>query len=420
MQSNVIIVSHVFPPSPGIGGRRWAKFGKYLKYKGYDIGVISADKLGKSVSSWIEDVNSLKVETLPFRFPKIVAYPCKGFLNKINYFISLCILKLIDKGNYFDKTIFWKKQIQKRISELIDKDKTNVVIVTVGPFRLAHQVVSLKKTFPNVKFIVDFRDYWTHDSEITAFSGLSEKRKKYERYLEKETILLADKVIVVAGKMKQYFEGLEGTGKVHVIPNGFDPEDFTHLTLTKNEVNSDSIKFVFTGTLYINLDYILHPFFDALRKIKEDYPEIYSRIKIEFIGTFPRAYIDLIRNYGVSDSVLIFDELPLKEIYSKINSSQFCLLFLNDVYSFSLSTKFCEYISQKKKIVVVSSKGEAAEFVVDNKLGFWINPENAFSDLLNLIKLNEQGKAAIWNTDFDINKFSLKNLTDELIQLIEN
>ena len=110
----------------------------------------------------------------------------------------------------------------------------------------------------------------------------------------------------------------------------------------------------------------------------------------------------------------MFPKLSLKEVYGKINSANYCLLFLNNVYNFALSTKFCEYISQKKKILIISSKGPASDFIVNNKLGFWINPENVYAEFLAVLQNTVSGNAQTWDSAFDVNEFSVETLTTKL------
>ncbi|MBP7808280.1 MAG: glycosyltransferase [Bacteroidia bacterium] len=419
MPKKLLIVSYVFPPTAGIGGRRWAKFAKYLKRKGYDLTILTSENVSKSVSEWVDDVKDLKIETLPFRFPKVISNPGKSIFDKIGYFIWVKILKLVESGNYFDKSIFWRRQVQSKISELIVKQNIECVIVTGGPFRLTHHVASLKKHYPGVKFIVDFRDLWTEDSEITFFSVMSDKRKEVEKKIEKETVIFADKVITTMDSITNYFSLLSSSEKCITISNGYDPDDFENIGDIE-ETADGKIKFVYAGTLYINLQYIIQPLFEAIGKLKKNNPILYSKIQIHFIGKFPNEYRNFISEYDIADVIKISDFLPLKQVLKKIKSANYCMLMLNDVYSFNLSTKFFEYIALKKKVIVISNKGSASEFIVNNKLGYWIDPVNAYSDLTRLLSESLNGNAQKWDSTFDIENFSLNSLTHKLIEVIED
>jgi glycosyltransferase involved in cell wall biosynthesis len=230
---------------------------------------------------------------------------------------------------------------------------------------------------------------------------------------------MADKIICVAETMKTYFATLTQAEKISVIPNGFDADDFNEVLGSRSTQDNKKVKFVFTGTLYINLEYIFEPFLKALKKIKDENKDLYRSVTFEFIGTFPTSYRLLIDKYDVKDCITIKQPLPLREVYKTINEADYCMLFLNNVYSFALSTKFCEYISQRKKIIIVSSKGEAVDFILNNKLGYWVNPETAYENLVNIIQATLNKDGAKWNSEFDINEFSLKKLTEHLIKQIE-
>lgn len=419
MPKKLLIVSYTFPPTPGIGGRRWAKFAKYLKRKGYELIVVTADISSSQKSEWTSDMNGLDVVRIPTNYPSIVSNPQPGLLNKFRYFATVKKLQWQVKGNYFDRTSLWKESVQSKISELIQSKGINCVIVTGGPFQLTHHVVSLKTKFPNVKFIVDFRDLWTQDSEITFFSVMPEKRKALELEMEKQTVQLADKVINTMENMSEYYSKLTDKNKIHTITNGFDPDDFLNLVNNAGR-RENEIVFTYAGTLYLNLHYVLEPFFAAIAKLKANQPELYSKVKFKFIGKFPDEYLEYVKKYEIAEAIIIKANIPLRAVLSEIKESDFCLLVLNDVYSFNLSTKFFEYIALKRKVVVLSNKGTAPEFIVENKLGYWINPGDAYNNLMEILNSKLNGESEQWNSPYNIEQYSLDALTDKLITVIED
>jgi hypothetical protein len=418
-RSNILIVCHGFPPNPGVSGRRWAKFAKYLKRNDHNVFVLASENVKPTESEWNKDIENINVEYLPYRFPKVISLNKPGFFNKIKYRFWLFILKNLNRGNFYDRSFFWKKQITKKVSHYIETKKINTVIVTAGPFFLSYYVTVLKNKYPHVKFIVDFRDLWTGDSEITSFSSLNAKRVEHEKFFERRTIMQSDYILTVGEKMSDYFNSLAINKEVYTLPNGYDEDDFKDLDIETENNQEGLIKLVFAGTLYINLDYILIPFFEALYKVKREDPELFKRLRFEFYGTFPESYKGLIDYYKLNEIIYSNARLPLNEVYSKIKNATACMLFLNDVYNFALSTKFCEYISQNKKIIVVSNKGQTAEFITSNQLGYWISPQNAYSDLLKCLNEMLSGPKGITNSKFDISYYSLNNLTKSLIEIID-
>jgi hypothetical protein len=418
-RSNVLIVCHGFPPNPGVAGRRWAKFAKYLHKSGYNVQVIASEKITDSSSNWNNDIEGIPVEYLPYKFPKVITLNKSGVLNKLKYRFWLFVLKILNRGNFYDRSFFWKRQITKKISHYIETKNINTVIVTAGPFFLSYYVTLLKNKYPGVKFIVDFRDLWTGDSEITSFSTLSKKRILHEQFFERRTILQADVVLTVGEQMSTYFDSLAINKQVYTLPNGFDEDDFDQIEIEKDNDPSDLIKLVFAGTLYINLEYILIPFFEALVKLREENLNLFNKLRFEFYGTFPESYKVLVNKYNLNEIISYNEKLPLNKIYSKIKNAKACLLFLNDVYNFALSTKFCEYISQNKKIIVVSNKGQTSEFITSNQLGYWISPKDPYKDLLTCLGNLQTASPEQPKSTFDVSFYSLNSLTKSLIEIID-
>ncbi len=416
---NILIVCHGFPPNAGVGGRRWAKFAKYLKQSGYNVLVLASKNSKKNESEWNYDIKDITVEYLPSYFPEVMTAYDHSFFDKFKYRIWLIVLKILNSGNFYDRSFFWKIQIKQEIKKYVKLKKIDTIIVTSGPFILSYYVTRLKKTFPEIKFITDFRDLWTSDSEITSFSSLSIKRIEHEKKLEKSTVEQSDYIFTVGEKMSDYFLSLSNNKKVYTIPNGYDEDDFSDAEQSSVNHPEGEIRLVFTGTLYINLYYILIPFFAAIVSVKENNPELYKRIKFQFYGTFPNSYKELIKKYHIQDIFEINDSISLKQIYSKIKSSTGCLLFLNDVYNFALSTKFCEYVSQNKKIIVVSHDGPTANFITSNKLGYWISPQNAYIDFLNCLTKLNTSSVLVEDSKFDVSDFSIKKIVKSVINLID-
>ena len=67
-KKKILLICYSFPPFPGIGGRRWAKFVKNLIKEDCELFVIGAEhRMGKP-SNWINDVSgSDKIHYHPIR-----------------------------------------------------------------------------------------------------------------------------------------------------------------------------------------------------------------------------------------------------------------------------------------------------------------------------------------------------------------
>jgi hypothetical protein len=407
----ILLICHSFPPYPGIGGRRWAKFAKYLQRDGHTVKVIASQNPFKTSSEWSNDVKGLDVTYLPFNYPSVLKKSTGlNLLDKIAYRLALAYVKTFGKGNYYDRSLFWKEQIIKAASEIIRKHQIKNVIVTCPPFHMAHHCLDLKTLFKDINLISDFRDLWTTDYSLSPLKHMSQQRQTYETSIEKEVLKSSDVVLTVSEEMVNEFRRIEPKANCHTLKNGFDEDDFVGDSPVRKSTDG-KINLVFTGTLYTNLDNLFVPLLDALKKMRMEFPDHYKKLSFHFYGSAPEKIRALCSG---EKSIKFYGTIPLKEVYRKISEADLCMLFLNDAYTFSLSTKFYEYVSQKKKIVLFSNQGKTADLIEQKDLGYWISPERTFDGLMNLIELSKSGAIHEWKTTLNIYEYSVKTITKQL------
>ena len=414
MKKQVLIISFVFPPYPGIGGRRWAKFSKYLTELETEVFVLASENPFSTKSEWTKDIENSNVKRLPLKYPKaLITFP-KSFSGRINYKISKFFVQLFSKGNYYDKALFWQNQLLNEAKKIIELHDIKNVVISGAPFHLMHHSLTLKDWNSNLNLIVDFRDLWTDDVSMSALSSMSQRRLNVESKMELEVLNKADCVITVSDFMTKKLQQKANVRKAITIINGFDEHDFGSVKNTNN--SDDFFNFVFTGSLYKNIDSVFTPFCEAVQKIKINEPDLYGKLNFNFYGTSDVSNIELVKKMNL-DCIHFHDSISLNHVFEKISRADYCMLFLNDTYSFSLSTKFCEYIGLRKSIVLFSKEGDASSFITSNKLGFWINPHNMYEDLVRLLKTKD---TIFIDQNFELNreKYSLKNITKELIESV--
>lgn len=409
---SVLIISYTFPPYPGIGGRRWAKFAKYLKRDGNNVYVICAENPYQYNSSWIGDVEGIEVSCLPTEYPlPLILFPTNIF-GRISYQLSLLKVKLLSKGNYYDKTLFWKEQLQNKCKEIVERYRIKNIICSVGPFNMSQHVIELKEKYPDVNFILDYRDPWSNNETSFGFTSISLNRLNYEKQVEKSVLNNYDKVTGVSQQFAEYFKKITRNEnferKYFTLPNGYDKED----TVNKSEVkipniDPNDIVIVFAGTFY---DRSIH----LLKQLDAELKQLSHNLKFVFLGTISNEGLSLLYN---NNAFIWLGNRTLQETNYVISKADYCSLFLTDDLDYSFSTKFYEYLSQNKKILTFSKQhGYNAKFIEENKIGYGVNFENMKD---RLISISENGKPLSSNTDtFDVSKFDVKNITKELEMLL--
>lgn len=415
----VLIVSPSFPPSNGIGGRRWAKFAKYLFRIGVDIRVIAVSSKQKTASFWEKDIAEIKkkVIRLESNYPDVLKLRKLNFIQKLNYRIALFFIKLKDKGHYFDRSICWRKNLLKEVQKQIDNGYNNVLI-TCGPFRAAYFLTEIKIKNPQINFIVDFRDPWTSNHTSFGFNELSSERLAYEVSCEKKVIEIADKILVVSDGFIPYWESLMPNldeEKIMLLTNGFDKEDFENIESDKvyDRKDNDKIFFVFTGNLYEKALHIFEEFCQTLLLIKKDNRNLFDRMSFDFYGAVPHKFMEL--SQGLSN-VQYHGTIDLKTVFEKIRNADFMLLFLTDDLNYSFSTKFYEYISQQKPIIVFSKPGLTGKYVESQGLGYHCFSNNMSSKLKSIISEYDMGVKP--KTKINISEFDVKELTKIIVNQV--
>ena len=189
----VVIVCFTFPPYPGIGGRRWAKFARCIHEKGNAIQVIAAVKNPESKSAWLRDTELYKdrIHFLPSGYPSILTMVPQNIWQRMLYRLALAYVKFrIREGNYFDPSSFFGPRVARKVEGFIQQGYNNVII-SCGPFRMTRELLQLKEKYPNVNFILDFRDPWANNKTAFGFQSIGEVRLQAEIQMEKEVVTAA-------------------------------------------------------------------------------------------------------------------------------------------------------------------------------------------------------------------------------------
>lgn len=416
MPKNVLIVSYIFPPKSGIGGRRWAKFSKYLNRMDIDLKVLTFQKKNDSnFSNWSKDI--VEYENKIERIKPIQPYYLKNnapktIIGKIKYHISLLYWKNTYNGNYYDETVAMQSQIFGLLEKYYLQGYNNIII-TSAPFSLSYFGALFKEKYPQCNLITDFRDPWTNNETTYQYRFLSSKRLDYEKNIEKLTINQSNIVYTVNQTMANYFSGLKTNQDVNikVLNNGFDSEDFAPIAKTTKRY-SNKIQFIYAGTIYEETEYVLDPFFEAVNQLSV-LPDIQDKVSFNFYCDINNKFKSKIINCNI---VKMFEPVPLSEIHQIIEANDVCMLFLTKDLKDSFSTKFYEYVFHKKFIVVFSEKGETGNFVEEKHLGLHICPQDIYKKLYDIIanpdcvKFNKEFNSSI----FEVGNIA-KNINTDLI-----
>jgi len=421
MKNNILIISHYFPPIPGVGGRRWTKFVKHLSRKeDQKIHVISAKNNFKNIQSSFEDelkTIDFKHTVLDSKYPKYlerVEFKKSTLKSKIMFRIQHYLIKKKIKGNYWDLSVFWQSHFDKTIPDIISSEKIEKIIISGPPYRYVEYACKLKNQFPYLEIILDYRDPWNDFNNPKTFE---KERHEFEINLEKNTLKQVDKIITVSEFQKLLIlEKEPNCAPIFIIPNGYDSDDYLKDIEQKKE--STKITLAHFGTLHQQKDYYWIPFFKAFKKLKIENPKVYSKLNITLIGYTPPKIIQFIKNNHLD--VEITGMLPPNKAFNILNQADVAIWFKYDGSPGDFATKFGDYVALKKFMWAFSVKGAVTKYIEENKIGkvFYRNQSNLEQEIYESFLNIENKNNRIFDSEYNSESLDIVNITKQLLDVI--
>jgi glycosyltransferase involved in cell wall biosynthesis len=412
----ILIICHIFPPAFGIAGRRWAKFAKALARRGHVVHVIAAEpQAGHGNSPWIADIDhpGIIVHRLPWNYPPVVTrWPLKHFWEKVAYRIWLRVLPLLSTGNYFDMTIFWRKNLLEKAGELIRTHGIRNVLVTGAPFRLTVYGTELKRSH-GVELACDLRDPWTWHREY-GHSALSPRKMAQEMAFERQVIMESDHVLTPHLSMVDYLRKHypDQAGKIVHLPHAIDPDELGEARPVQRGENT---RLIYAGTLYGAKEaetYVEH-LLAAFDNLKRSAPEVYSRTILDMYitGTEAAVHRQMVERSEHRARVVFHEPIPAREVHQRIAQADAVLIFIPSFNRDLLGTKFNETFYQRRPMIHVGRSGAVSEHILRNGLGTSIPVEQLAERLPGIII----GTTPLeLNTSYDMSDQLLDHITDRL------
>ena len=419
----VLIITYYWPPSGGSGVQRWLKFSKYLPEFGIEPIILTVDPeyatcpgsdftLEKEIHPSITVYKTRAKNPLEL-YQKIRNKPApqsgfsgekkKGLLDKIFRFI---------RGNVFlpDARIGWNPYAYSKAKELIKKHGIETVIITSPPHSSQLIGLRLKKEFP-IQLIADLRDPWT---EIFYNKELFRTKwaERQDANMEKLCLENADQIVVVSDAIKRSFSDKypDIQNKIVVIPNGFDEADFEGVS--KLETHEKIIRYV--GNL--GPQYPVEGFLQAFSNVVNRDPEW----KLQFIGNCHSGVNRMVEKLLLNDFVQFTPYVSHAEAIQYMMQATVLLLIIPDIDDNKgiLTGKLFEYMATGNPILLIGPKdGDAASILNKNAVSIAVNKQE-IEKMYEFVLHSQRMKIDI--NPLLINKFSRRDLTKEIVNLLTN
>jgi glycosyltransferase involved in cell wall biosynthesis len=265
-----------------------------------------------------------------------------------------------------DPQVTWLPIAYHHACRLIARRPIDIVVITVPPFSCSLLVRKLRRRFPALPIVLDFRDEWLATTiDLVSFSSDGRARRIAQR-AEANAIRAATQVVMVTKAACREIQSRypsEPAEKFEVIRNGFDP--VPQAAPDSAEVKpTGKVLISFVGTLYRSTDPA--PVIEALRALPA---EVKERLLLRFIGYVEDpAYREALLSVGRSVELQGF--VPHNEALKAIQQSDYVLLITHD--RINVPAKFYDYIGSGRPIVAaVHSDSEVRELLEELGGGWW-------------------------------------------------
>lgn len=408
-QKHIVLVNFDFPPNSGIGGRRWAKFARYLAENNVLVHVIKANPLkGDQPSIWANEVKheNILIRSLERPLPQFFTHPSGQLWDKVRYRIYKNKLRARCLGTIYDQAIDWESTLVQALTDITQKHPISTIIASGAPFNLLYYVAKFKAQHKDLQFIADYRDPWL-SARNYGMPELNDEQMAHEVQKQNEVLTHADIVfspyLSLSKKIEQ--ENTKGLGNAMYLElaHCYDPANLPPQKST-TERESDTYTIVYGGALYQGAEEQFDRLDRCLNELQVISPQHHEKIRIECHSS---DYLRLKARFAHQEKIL-FKAAIGKELFHRIDESSAAMILLSEHNQDFKTTKFYEFLSRKKPIMYLGPKGEVAQFLEQHNLG--INVESA-ADLINLM----DNKA--WS-DYDLSQHELNRLGKNLLSYL--
>ncbi len=270
-----------------------------------------------------------------------------------------------------DPQVTWLPILTRAARRIVKKREIDLVLITVPPFSSVLLVEKLRRTFPGLAIVVDFRDEWlkTAFDLVSFLFSRSARARAVAARAEAGTVKNATAIVAVTEAARRVIRSrypMEPEDKFRLIPNGFDAEKLRAAISPTEPRRDDRIVVAYLGTLYTSTEPTW--LVEALLGLPQD---LKSRFLFRFIGHIedPRFKQDLLR---LGDMVEVQGFLPQRAALAAMYESDYMLLILHD--PLNVSAKFYEYLGAGKPILAcVHPEGELRRLVEELGAGWWVD-----------------------------------------------
>lgn len=384
MLKKVLFITYYWPPSGGIGVLRCLKISKYLRQFGWEPIIYTAKdahypSLDPSNESDVHSSQEIIKGPIwePYNIYKfLLGLPKSTNVNNVLYVDNqraslMHKISIIIRSNLFipDARSRWV-QPSLRVLENYLKENHVDAIFSCGPPHTNTRIATLLSQRSGIPWHADFQDPWT---QVDYYSKLKLSGYAHRKHLrmEKEAFKVAKSMSIVSSNWKRDLEGI-GAKNVHVIPWGFDPDDYP----SKIETISPH-HFTIAHTGLIGLDRRPNVLMQVLKDLCDESEEFNKNLRLILVGQIDKVIEDDIKKMNLQDHVLNSGETTREQALNYTLSSCVNLLLLNKSNAPGrIPGKLFEYLASRRPILCLGEQGDSSDIIQKCKAGVTLDYED--------------------------------------------
>lgn len=415
----VLIISYFFPPCNFVGGERtdyWAN--NLYKEDIYPIVITrnwnynQKDIVGRVSNNKYRSDKNIKREIHYLKHK----FQVRDLLTSFNIIRKIMTLSRQILFYLIPKSIPYYNIYLKAHELLSDNKDIKTVIVSGRPFESFFFGYQLKKEFPHISWIPDYRDQWNTYPDNSSTSIITKVFSRIEKKLEKKwtsnCYLFLTTTPIWAKKIEKF---INKKGKV--VANGFQG----NIIYKKQNHHTKNLKIIYSGTLYPNQKI---EFF--LQVVSELNKELGNKIQVEFVGVEmiknQLHRVEKIRKKHIGE-IIISARTEKKNLHLKMLKADLLYLTSFDNVQGWYPVKLFEYSKYPSPIILFpSDNGIMEDYIKTTGTGYVIKSPNKLKEkLIQLIELkNKNQYPSINKNQEEIFKFSRSSQTIELARVLKN
>ena len=357
-ERHLLLVAWIFPPEVSGGSYRPTSLVRYGKKMGWKISVLSSPLPSNPTVAGVDLFNTLPAGVGIYRVKPVRFIPSNKWFPKI------------DGGFINSLNLFSEAKVKLR------NDPPSIILATGPPFHSFIAAYYLSRYF-GAKYVLDYRDEWTE----CPFDFVSSA--EFDRHWEERCLKEADAVIFTTKShldhQLQTFNVLKRE-KCSVIPNGWEPADFSVCSDVKTPRENAEPKFhiAFVGNLGRHT--LPGRFLSSLEKVLYRRPDLCRKIFVQFVGNKCAEAIDQLSNFPFPTVVKNIGLVPKMEANRMMRDADALLIFNEDRLARYLPGKLYDYLAAGPPILCLGESGEIAD----------------------LIRKFDSGRILRWDSDIDL------------------